>query len=823
MRKFYLVLALFNMMLMCNTAFAQRIVEGTVRSALNKQPVAFATVIVEEDNAEIYADIQGRFRVEISEKVTKIGVGSSGFLAKEVPVTKESQYIVLDILLEENELELKTQVVTANRVEENLQVTPVSASVIQGINMQNRSVNVTTEALAVAPNVITDSWTPGMPIFSIRGFSTNLSDPGIESAVGLYIDDVYYSRGFGFNSLLMDIDRLEVLRGPQGTLFGKNTVGGLVNIVTEKPQMQNSAGAELNIGNLGFYQAKAKGNFVLINNKLAGRVTAAYSQRDGFVTELNDTVDNATNRTKFYGVRGNLIYTPTRNVTIDVSGFYSADRGMENSMMITSADGAPTTLAYYNSLNFIHPIDHRKSNMSTGDGYVFTRDQWGASARAKFQLGKNSLNAVTSYYKEKDYYFGDLDVSPMNIGNAGRTQSLGTFSQELRYSTPRDQKWAYIVGLHFIKERIGNRDTLEANDGFTTIPGYSEYYNGGGFIDNTNIALFTSHSYEVVKNLRVNGGIRVLSESKRLNLFQNPIGQYQIVAAYVAAPLASEKNMHTIPVNNVAVTGNFGLDYKVNENVFTYANYTRGFRGAGFNMVYSLFPYDSNLVYKPEFVNNYEIGVKTQFKNRYRVNGNVFFVDYANKQELLIQGTRMFVANAQKVNGWGIEVEGSAILAKGFALNFSAAKLNMKYTEFIASQEVFVTGSQGQDSLTGYAPYDLSGNRVIKAPDYTASLGLEYSKIVGPVRLLARADWIYTGFSYNDIRNRASIARMPANQINMRLGVSDKNGRYGIALWAKNLTNAAYAQHGWYILGLNQIAVNPGRTFGVELKYNFYQ
>ncbi|MFN0202154.1 MAG: TonB-dependent receptor [Bacteroidia bacterium] len=841
MKKKYLFFSLFLLALGAHNLFAQqRIVEGTVKSSLNKQPVAFATVIVEEDNVEIYADIQGRFRVEVSDNATKIAVGSSGFLAKEVAIYKESQYTVLEVLLEENELELKAQVVTANRVEENAQTTPVASTIIQSMNLQNRSVNQTNEALAITPNLVADAWNPGRINYSLRGMSTIFADPGVESAIGFYIDDVYYSRGFGFNSLLMDIDRVEVLRGPQGTLFGKNTVGGLINIISEKPKMANSAGGDIGVGNLGFFQIRAKGNVMLVNNKLAMRFTAAHSRRNGFIQQDNPIADGK-NKTSFSGGRASFLFTPNRKMTFDANVFYCQDDGMETSLLLLNHKNAKLDSSL-KATGVIRPLIERVSN--TDVAATFNRKQFGASVRGQFNIGKNMLNTVTSYFNEKDFTFNDIDGTPRNSATTGRTQSLGSFSQEIRFSSPRNQRWSYIVGAHLIAEKIGNRDSLVLGSDFLsdftsrTIPSgsWEQRYNGGGYVDNLNMALFTSHAVEIAKKLHLNIGARGLFETKTLNYFQNPLAftgdsaastnfvntlpfKGNMITGLVAKPFAREDSMHVLTKSYPGITGNAGLDYQLNDNVLLYGVYSRGFKGASFNMVYSINPNDSTLFYKPESVNNYELGFKSQINNRYRINGNVFMTDFFNKQELLIEGTRLFIANAKHVRGWGVELEGNAILAKGLVANYSFAKLIMKYQEFITTKVV----KNPQTGLNEVVPDTLSGKRVIKSPDYTAAVGLEYAtNIADKFRVLTRVDWNYTGFAYNDIRNNPFLARMPANILNARLSFSDKTSRYIFSIWGKNLTNAIIVQHGWEYPGSRIVAVNPGRTFGVELRVNMY-
>lgn len=832
MKQSYLLTAFFAVVALCNPAFAQRLVEGTIKSEINKQPIPFATIFIKEDNVETYANIQGKYRIEVSEKAKTVYIASAGFLPQEITINPLDRTSTVDVFLADNDLELKQQIVTANRAEENLQITPVSASVVQGITIQNRNAFVTTDAISASPNVITDAWSPSQVHFSIRGFSTSISDPGIESAVGLYIDDVFYSRGFGFNSTLMDIERIEILRGPQGTMFGKNTIGGLVNVITEKPKMATIAGADVNMGSfnsagnspLPMFQIRGKYNSMILKNRLAFRINGGYSSTDGYIKDLNEEA-NQINKAAFWGFRGGLLYQPTPKITLDANAFYSKDNNMQGTMMqISGLKGLG-----------VKPYDTLEQRTRYGDdrGNSFSRNQYGVSARGQFLMGKNTLNTVTSYFNEEDSNFGDFDKTKLKIIELGRTKSLKAFTQEVRYASPRNQKWAYLFGVHFITEVIGNHDTVATFPTFAKLYGindslYRETYGGGGKVNNTNIALFTSHSLQLASKLKLNVGGRFTYEKKNLHLYQQvtPYANHPLMTDSIVAfayPLAKRDSMFNYGRSYPAFSGNIGMDYRINDSIFTYVNVSRGFKGAGFNMVYSYSPADSNfsgdkLYYKPEYMMNYEWGFKSQFNNRYRINGNVFYSSYKNKQELLIQNTSVNIANAKAVAGWGAELEASIIPFKGFQINVSGSHLNLKYQDFVFGTKK-IKNAAGQDTIVAN---DLSGNRVAKAPDWTAGLSLQYARLVlNKVRILARADWNYSGYSYNDIANNAQIARMPANMVGARIAFSDKEMRYTVAIWGKNLTNATYRIHGWDY-GFEKIAaINPPRMIGVELRYNF--
>ncbi|MVM38649.1 TonB-dependent receptor plug domain-containing protein [Spirosoma sp. HMF3257] len=227
------------------------------------------------------------------------------------------------------------------------------------------------------------------------GLSTVFDNVGFESTVALYIDDAYFSRSFAFNSTLMDIERIEVLRGPQGTLFGKNTVGGVIHIVSEKPEFANNGQIELNYGNYNFFQARAKINRELIKNKLAVRLTGTYTRRDGYITDKVPAIE-VVNKTNFYGFRGSALYTPNPNTLITLRGYYGKDGNAENTFVYASKpDYDPVGVPADEGMN-------TKQNVPN----TFDRQQYGTVAKGEFKLGRTTLTSITAFNNSVDTYFG---------------------------------------------------------------------------------------------------------------------------------------------------------------------------------------------------------------------------------------------------------------------------------------------------------------------------------------------------------------------------------------------------------------------------------
>ncbi|MBB3698935.1 TonB-dependent receptor [Flammeovirga yaeyamensis] len=797
-------------------------IKGTIIDGDSGTPIVGATIVEVGTQNGTTTNFEGKFSLVLSKKETQVKIEFIGFedITKDV---KEGD--VLDIKLTPDELTLESVVVSANRVEEDLQTVSVAATVITGKDLEDMSVKSTVEALNTVPNLITDSYGPSQTNISIRGISTNFDGVGLEQAVGMYINDVYQSRAYGFNAVMMDIERVEVLRGPQGTLFGKNTVGGVANIITAQPNMDNGASIELSAGNYNYMQARGMANVMLVPDKLAFRVTGAYNYRQGSYVEHLSEEGQEANKTKFGGARGALLYKPSSKVDITLEGYYYNDASAEASMTYLSS---PDLVAVDPDLFAADDWENRKASFS--EPFTFSRDQYGASAKVIAQMGTGTFSSISAYSASSDRSIQDVEVSPIPAVYLDRGQKFNTFTQELRYNSDKSKRFSYIGGLYGVKETIEGNDIgvtqeflpplLGPDFGIDDlfIPGYTEEVNNLSTIDNTSLAAFVSGTFKFTPQFKATAGVRFTHESKVFNTQQTTVESqdaidmlgfplvYMLGTPYDNQEFKSEDNV---------ITGDFGLSYEINPNHMVYGKFARGFKGTGYNFAVSSYlnlesfmidpVEEANVLYKPEYINSYEIGYKSSFNNRLRLNVAAYYIDYENKQELLFAGLTNFIANADKSTGYGGEIEVDAMLFKGFRVNLNGGIQKMTYDEFKVGD------------------VDLSGNKMAKAPEFTMSVTPEYTKIFNNgSKLFAMLNVSYNGQSFNDIYNTESISRKAAAIVNARLGYSIKNSRYNIGIWGKNLTNELYFGHGFQGLIGDFVSINQARTYGADLKINIF-
>ncbi|MEK7257402.1 MAG: TonB-dependent receptor, partial [Bacteroidota bacterium] len=659
--------------------------------------------------------------------------------------------------------------------------------------------------------------------FSLRGLASDFANVGIENSVGLYIDDVYYSRSYNFNSTIFDIERIEVLRGPQGTLFGKNTIGGVLHVISEKPKFGNSAALEINAGTFRYLQARAKLNKELVKDKLAFRLSGAYRQRDGWLRQENEEVSDK-NGIRFYGGRAALLFKPTPNVDVLVQGFYSKDDKADFSEDYKTPNEGVDLLR----VNSVEKDNEDRKAYENETDRQFDRTIYGGIGRIDVKLGRvhkfTSISAVNGY---NSYYARDLDASSVNAVFSDNTSSLKNFSQELRISTPREnRKFFYVLGAYFLKENLENRDSLAFKEGMIpvwkvieknpSLPLPDDYFESAaldGNIQSTSYAGFLSTSLEVTQRVRLNAGIRYSYEKKEIDFLQTVFSPHGLVATYVATPVGRPADPFRRNANDKVFSGNFGMDFKTTDNILLYFSVSRGFKGSGFNLTFTP---DVNVEkvafkFKPEFMNSYEVGIKLKSGNRYLWNAAVFVTDFRNKQEVVTAGSSVFVANAESIQGQGFEGEFTGIWTNFFRTDVALGLLNLSYQNFPFIDPLTLETTQ------------LSGNRALKAPDATFKFSPEIHAPLGKeLKVLLRMDYDYIGKVYNDIFNTESLARDPVGMVSARLSFSTANEKFSVSLWGKNLTNETVIQHGWKYTWGEVVSVNPPRMVGIELRTNFF-
>jgi len=702
-------------------------------------------------------------------------------------------------------------VVTAQRREEKLVEVPLAISVFDSASIQDLTATDLVSLGPKMPNVLAGGRFAGN--FTIRGISSMAGGPGFPPGVGVELDGVFMGRDRAFNFLLNDIERVEVLRGPQGTLYGKNTIAGTINIVTRRPTNTFEAEGDVNYGNLNFIQARASVGGALVKDKVLGKLSAVYRKRDGYL--YNRELDMDENDINEGGARGMLQFNPSDDLRIEFFGdFYSQDDNSGATETAHTFDGSilpfppwsnvPPQYATDRIVDYIIP-HYRK------------RDIWGGSGHVVYDMNGYELTSITAY-REYTSNFRDSYGATIDLFDVGREENLERFSQELRLASPGDNAFSWIIGAYYDNEKLESFRGIRVADAFPSPilglpplpPGFQEQAETNVNLDSESFALFVHGRYEFTQNLAITAGLRYTNEMKDLIYSQLPteisIGLIGLFALPI--PLLEDSYEETAP------SGDVSLSYSFTPTQTGYLRYAHGFKAGGFQAdVISPPPFTppESLSFKPETVDSYEIGYKGDLANhRLGLNISTFYWDFKDKQEMVNTGISFIVSNAATASSYGAEIE---LYARppvdGLDINLSVGWLNAEYDEFPNG---------------GGLGVDFNGNKLAGAPDVTGSFGIQYFAPLGGTngrnRLFLRGDVDHTGEYYGNPANDPLLKVEAYTTLNARIGLERRDGSWGIYLWGKNLADETHLAGGENLFSgiVLTRGINEGRTFGIELR-----
>ncbi len=718
-------------------------------------------------------------------------------------------------------------VVTAQKREQNLQKVPVSVSVLSSSVLADNRVSGLEQLAQVSPSIgFTNSANTRGQGLSIRGIGTlNFSD-GVEPSVSTVIDGVVIGRSaasfFEFN----DIERIEVLRGPQGTLFGKNSSAGALNVVTGKPDLnESSLEATASYGTFDDVRLKATGSLVLDQGRAALRVSGFRSTADGIIT---NTVDGRKlNDNDSWGVRAKLLFEPSDVTSIYVIGDYGESN--RNCCASTVRSVLPTT-TYYNGQTraallagqMLGPLNREV----TIDGDYFNRQKTGgASVEINTELGGQTITSITAYREFKVFDNNDPDGVPLpvvSLNNARQKQQQ--FTQELRLTSPAGEPVEYVFGVFYFWQDVVSQTQVKGN---LTVNLPAGQYLGNQVdrdITTKNVAAFGQVTGHLTDELSLIGGFRLTSEQAVAH-FDRTILPGAIAAmpslggpAYVAP---------TLKATDTDLSYKLGVQYQATPDIMAYATYTRGYKGPALNLLNNLTAPTVNAglaVLRPEIARNWEAGVRTTlFDRMLTLNVTGFYETFTDFQAQTYSAilTSFQLTNAGKLITQGAEVEATLRPLDGLSLSGNLAYTDTEVRGLIVSCYPGQTAAQGCAS----GRQDVTGEALTNAPKWAWSLNANYGADIGnSLRGSANLSFTYrskTLFSYRD----PNTEQRGYGLLNGRLSLAAQDGRYELSVFGKNLTNQHFASFiGTGLLdtsatgaGYTQLLTPDAfRTFGVE-------
>ncbi len=678
---------------------------------------------------------------------------------------------------------LEEIIVTARKKEESMQSVPVSVTAFTPEDIERRSMANLKDIGRFAPNVYFSTFgvaAPSSAAIFIRGVGESeqmiTGDPG----VGLYVDGVYVGRSQGAVTELLDLERIEVLRGPQGTLFGKNSVGGVINLVSRAPRGDDSGKLSLTVGNQSRLDI-AGSTDVPLGEHMAASLSGLSKGRGCTYRRASDGACYGSEDTR--AGRVYLRYAPTEDFTADLI----VDVTHSQSTSI------PTSILAYN-LSEPGPQDYNarvlagtapgpllsNSNPEVapfkGDGNSVTEsplDVFAPSLHLKYQLGDVLLHSISSYRTVKSRGNENSDGSAAQYVEVQNTAEANQITQELRADgVAFANRLDYVAGLYFFRESGNTNENILVPYIFDALGGTGGWSNNNYQVSRS-YAGFIHSSTELVKGLRLTADIRYTKDQKSFSGGRKSITS----AIYDQVPYT------TTDASWKVWTPKFGLDWQVTDSMLLYTSASKGYRAGGFNgrsatVLAITTPYD------PEYVWTYEAGFKSQLlDDRVRFNFAAFTSDYRNRQQTILKvvpGTTTFapvVANAAKVRIKGLEAELVAKMTAHLRLEAALGITDAKFTE--------ISPAVTDITLTSVVPY---------VPRTTGSMALEYSYPVTQLRgdISARIDGSYrskVSFApdHTDFDTQGGLGLL-----NARLAYASDSGRWDVALYGRNLANKTY-------------------------------
>ena len=735
-------------------------------------------------------------------------------------------------------------VVTAQKREENLQDTPIAITVFTEESLEGRMINDISKLADFTPNVIFDTTTPisglsnGAAVF-IRGVGQLdfglTTDPG----VGTYIDGVYSSRAVGGVLDVVDIERIEILRGSQGTLFGRNTIGGAINITTKRPAETFGGMVEATFGE--FERTDFKGSVdIPIAEKFLTKFAFSSKNRNGFVDRIS--VGDRLGDEDRQSARGSFLLQASDDIELYATLDYTKiDEQSAGSVMVGISEfpGTPPLLApsstwAYNQV-FVpaNPgavpytqeqffVDGKDRTLATGPTGT-DLESFGATLTFSWSLPWFEFKSISSYRDTEGEFYRDPDNSSIQITETSNPNyNHEQFSQELQVTGALfNDRLQYVLGAYYFEED-GTDDVfvpiygaLPTPAGLLALP---LYINNFVLVDNSSKAVFGQGTFDLTDQLAVTFGLRYTEDDKSFGYRQyispDPGGNIAVLALLgppVTAPGPAGDIVLWDEVSDEFTELNIraGIEYQFNDDTLLYFTYADGYKSGGFNFRYVV-PRADPLAFDPETLESFEVGVKWQgLDDRLRLNAAGFISEYGDVQiQLFETGGGPLTQNAGVADIIGVEVEVTAVPHERLLINAGFGYIDAEYDEL----NLPTTNVAQAISLKTKLP---------NTPETTVNISADYTHPLPWGSLIVRSDYRYTDDLYNDAQNSPFLYQDGYHTFNASLTFS--TGNWDFSVFGTNLTDKRFITSGDsnFGLGFHEANYNRPREFGGLIRYRF--
>lgn len=705
-------------------------------------------------------------------------------------------------------------IVTAQRRAENSQDVPIAISSFSGKDAEIFGISGVDTISSAVPGFTFPLAGPTATPF-LRGVGTLGSSPGNEPAVAMFVDDVYIPTGyaaiFDFNS----INSIEVLKGPQGTLFGRNATGGVIQVRTLDPSFETTGDFDIGYANYDTVSGHAYISTGLTDNVAVNLAAYGNKQHDGW--GVNIPTDEEIFKKEAWGVRGKLLINAGDDTEILLTGGYNylrsdlgiAYRTVPGIYGLGGYDAEAEGAGFYDG-------------GAGRAGYYNARYRVG-SAKVTHDFENATLVSITAYGHSDSFFTADIDVAPtVFFENNQAASDQKTFTQELQLVSPDHSKINWILGAFFMSDKANLDNVFTVGGGGNNVRASQR---------TRSISGFAQASMEILPRLTATMGIRYTSDTRSAR-----------GVAYDGLPLADPAVpatiITTIPresTTNSDITGRFALNYELTPDVNIYAAYNRGFKSGLYNFgQISTSSTEFPPVVLPEELNAFTAGFKSElFGRRVRLNAEAYYYDYKNIQVNVLLPSGNLVTNGGAATIKGFDIDLTVVPLPRLTINASLAYAHGRYDEFDNGPQFFPQPPNEAIPIPAGCPFttyptsgqvacDLAGNKTVQTVPLATNLSVQYLIPTGIGDFTIAGNWEHTGGQYFVADNNPASKQPKVNPINLSLNWTSSDGNLGIRFWARNITKEKYyaylAQSAIYTL---KYAPAAPRTYGVTLSAGF--
>ena len=848
-----LLMSFLQLLVLCvsaqNAPVINSTVSGRVVDARTDKYLTGATVSIKGTTNGASTNENGQFTLITGQKLPfTVIVSFVGYQTSEVLLSDSTARIKLS----EGANQLSDVTITSRRRQESAQDVPIPITVVRGALVEDAGAFNVNRLKELVPTVQLYSSNPRNTSLNIRGLGSTfgLTNDGIDPGVGFYVDGVYFARPAATTLDFIDIEQIEVLRGPQGTLFGKNTTAGAFNITTRPASFEPGASFEVSYGNYGYIQAKASLTGPL-SKKIAARASFSGTQRDGLL--YNVRTEKSVNDLNNIGFRGQLLFTPGDRLKITLAGDASRQRPDGYAQVVAGV--VPTKRAAYRQFNqIIADLGYQLPGRNPFDRVIDHNTPWrsdsdlgGISLNIDAKIGPGTLTSTTAWRYWNWNSSNDRDFTGLSVLSLSQAPSKHRqWTQEIRYAGELTSRLSGVLGVFAIGQNLATspvqteesgpaqwRFSQSSTSALWKTPGL---FDGFGIRTTSRLqtfgaAVFGQADWAITKRLHLLPGLRYNYDRKAVDFNRQTYGGLQTTdAALIALKNAVYTNQaFTTDVDESNLSGQLTLAYKASERINAFATFSTSYKPVGINL--GGLPTANGRVLtelariRPEYVNHIEIGVKTRPTPQSTLNLVVYNTDINDYQTQVqtaeVGVNRGYLANAERVRVIGIELDGTVRVNSNLSFYGALAYTDGKYVSF-KNAPVPLEETGGESAFT-----DISGGNLPGISRWAGSFGGEIS---GSGKFLNQAGRFFFAV---DSYARSSFSSSPSPSaylnidgyglLNSRVGFRASNG-VSIFLWGRNLLNQNYFEQ------LLPAAGNAGqyagvlgdpRTYGTTLRYSF--